>query len=233
MQPKLAISVFAVAAIVVAGAVFFLLPSAIQSSPNMASSSQSEATSLQGRSSCANASPISYSYPTPVSKIPVLLLQPGSTAVVCVTYEASWIRPNVNYTNIQSAFFPNGTYGFPAPQITNTVGIENCTCTTDTVSHSFLIKAEPTSITPAINATTVTIMYTITPMSNATGFYDGFYPASGILIAVGHDQSQIAPSDFPYAGQDRPGGPIRAYYPMSVSMTGAGVTYISAGSATP
>jgi hypothetical protein len=221
MQLRVAISILVVATIVVAGATY------------LASNSQNGATSLQAQPSCANASPISYSYPTPANKLPVILLQPGSTVEICVTYQASWIRPNVTYADIQSAFFPNGVYSLPTPQITNTVAIKNCTCTTSMVSHSFIIKTDPTSITPTINTTTVTVMYTITPMNNATGFYDGFGPADNVLIAVGPIQSQITPSDFPFARQQHPSGPIRAYYPLAVSLTGANVTYISPSSVTP
>jgi hypothetical protein len=166
---RLALVVISVVVVVVAGVSYFLLPSANQGSQSSTFSSgtggeSSTTSTLASQPSCANADPIDYSFPPTLDKLPVLVSQPGSTIVVCVTYQASWLRPNVTYADIQSAFFPNGVYTFPAPQITQTVPVgPNTTALTYKVSHSFTITYQPTSITPTIDTTTVTIMYSITP----------------------------------------------------------------------
>src|SRR2546430_48907 len=110
---KLVATAFVAVSVIVAGATYAMLPTASQSPPNTASNSQNGGAPLQAQSSCADTSPISYTYPTPTNNLPVLVLQPGSTVEVCVTYVASWTRPNTLYSDIQSAFFPSGTYSFP------------------------------------------------------------------------------------------------------------------------
>jgi hypothetical protein len=142
-----------------------------------------------------------------------------------VVYQANWPAGGDNYTTLKDAYFSNGVLNFSA-QVINDVRIANCTCMTDTISHSFLITAEPSSIRPMANLTRIAITYTITHLSNATGFYDHFL-VPRILLSVSHSASQISASDFPYANTVKPGGPVQAYVPISVYVTGADVSYVT------
>jgi len=171
--------------------------------------------------SCTGAKPIALTSLSSPGAKPVILLQPGTSTQVCVTYQANWTLIE-NYTFFKDAYFSSGQLPLTA-EITNDVRIANCTCMTYVVSHSFSITVQPDSIYPTANMTQIAILYTITALSNATGFYDHFSAAPGILLAVGYGASQINTSDFPYASIPRPGGPPQPYIAISVSVTGAPV----------
>jgi hypothetical protein len=175
--------------------------------------------------SCAGGQYVALPSSSAAGEKPVLLLQPGTSTRVCVTYQANWTLMG-NYTFFKDAYFSTGLLTLTA-QITNDVRIENCTCTTYVISHSFSITVQPGSIYPTANMTQIAILYTITPLSNATGFYDHLSAAPGILLAVGYSASQISSPDFPLANIPRTGGPPQPYVPISVTVTGANIGYVT------
>jgi hypothetical protein len=155
----------------------------------------------------------------------VILLQPGVSTQVCVVYQANWLTGANNYTVFKDNFFSNGILNFTA-QVYNLVRVPNSTAMTYTTSHSFKISAEPASIRPTPNLTKIAITYTITPLSNATGYYDRFlFP--GIMLSVGHSGAQVGASDFPYANTLESTGMAQPYVPVSVYVTGAEVTQVT------
>jgi len=160
------------------------------------------------------------------ANVPVLLMQPGSTALVCVTYQSAWAG---NSSQFQGQFFPNDTYHFGLQ-----IGKEDCvasaaeTSCTEIVSHSFTVSAIPREIHPTPATDHVTVVYVISSLSNSTGFYDNSAPfdyCEAMPMAVGYVASQVNASDFaprmviPCA--------FLPYTPSSVSVSGINATYIA------
>ena len=115
---------------------------------------------------------------------PILLLQPGSTAHLCVSY-----------------FLPKGVYDF-------TVGIVTVNCTQTSngidcrydVSHSFAISSLPASDNLNVSGY-VSVLYTIKSLGNSTGFYISPIPNPinwwvDTPLAVGYQASRVNSSDF-------------------------------------
>jgi|GEM_PF-3425246 hypothetical protein len=201
----------------------------LQASPNSNPAEASDSASQTPGSVCASATAVSYLPFDSSTNRPVLLLQPGQTAEVCVTYQAAWTNSGTspeNYSFFKSVYFSNGNLEFTS-QIANDVSLGNCNCYTSVVSHSFVITASPSSISPAVTTSTVTILYSITPMANATGFYSDFSPAPGLLLAVGHTASAVLASDFPFAGVYKTGGPPVPYIAQNVGLIGGAVTTLT------
>lgn len=209
--------VLAVVAIAAVSSLFLL-----SSSPSPSNGSASEPSIT----TCASATPVAnYRFLSPPPNKQVLLLQPGKTVEVCVTYTTEW--NSTSFQTYKSSFFDNGTLTIPV-QILNDVPIQSnysdqtpsgsgsnstsaassttVTYTTGTAYHakaytgSFDTAVLPSSITPTPTVSSFTILYTITPLSNSTGFYSEFDPAPGLLLAVGYTASQVQASDFPAAG---------------------------------
>jgi len=124
---------------------------------------------------------------------PILLLQPGSTAHLCVSY-----------------FLPKGVYDFR-------LGIATISCTKIQpngtncaygVSHSFAISSLPASANLNVSSY-VTVLYAINSLDNSTGFYISPIPNPinwlvDTPLAVGYRVSQVNSSDF---GGFIPAGP--------------------------
>jgi hypothetical protein len=160
------------------------------------------------------------------AELPVLLMQPQSTAYVCVTYQSEW---QGNATQHRNGPFANGTYQF-ALHITNehcTTSATETSCAGATFSNSFIISA-PFSFQPSAATDYVTVAFTISSLGNSTGFYDGSAPFDGcnaMPMAVGYSASQVNASDF--APRVTPSCLIQAFSPSSVSVGGMNVTYIA------
>ncbi len=163
-----------------------------------------------------------------MENVPVLLMQPGSTGYICVTYQSVW---EGNSSLYQKQYFVNGIYPFEL-----SIGTESCTASgggtgtycAETVSHSFVITASPASIIPTPTMDYVSMVYTVTALGSSTGFYDRSAPyerCSGMPMAVGY--SQVNASDFaPIAA---PSCPFLPFAPVGVSVQGIGVVYLPFG----
>ena len=200
-------------------------------------------------SACASASPVTdYVFTSPPPNKQVLLLQPGNTAKVCVTYQTNW-NSSATFAFFQTNYFSAGKLVIPFQvlndvPVTTRIGTEfptnsgtaNSTTTISSnpgtlvtaysaksYSSSFKAVLQPSSINPTSGLTTFTVLYTITPLSNSTGFYSDFGPAPGLLISVGYTASGILASDFPNAGLVHPLGPPFPYHATAVSVIGAPV----------
>lgn len=157
--------------------------------------------------------------------VPVLLMQPESTAFICVTYQSIW---EGNSSQYQSLFSGIGSYQFglsiSKEQCATSGGTTSCTAN---ISHSFMVSASPNSIQVSGITDYATVIYTVNSLSNSTGFYDNSAPylASCISMpmAVGFAASQVNASDF--APRVIPGCPIQMFSPSSVSVGGMNVTY--------
>jgi len=162
------------------------------------------------------------------SFVPVLLMQPNTTAYACVTYQTWWKgSPYYNFTG--SYVGPSGSYQISPFDVSN----EQCTkipngesCSPD-VSHSFRISAFPTSTNLTVYTDYVTVLYAITSLGNSTGYYSNSVPyeyCNSMPLAVGHPASDVNASDF---GQLLPHScPLLRMSPVSVSVSGMGVTYL-------
>jgi hypothetical protein len=157
--------------------------------------------------------------------VPVLLMQPESTALICVTYQSAWAG---NASEYRSQDLVNGTYQFGIQ-----ISKEHCevseagTSCTSTVSHAFKISAIPSTVQPSPATNYITIIYTISSLSNSTGFYDGSAPfddCNSMPMAVGYAASQVNASDF--APRITPQCIFLPFTPSYVSVGGINVTYI-------
>src|SRR2546426_2673000 len=152
---------------------------------------QAELNNLQMvESGCGGSTPVSQ---RPVGNAtPVLLMQPRTTAAICVTYKASWSDDESRFNSTlqsQSFWLQNGSYVFRMWIIKN-----------NSVSHSFTITPSPGSITPSQYVGYVTVLYRVSALQNSTGFYDQSAPfgyCGGIPMAVGYSASQAKGSHLP------------------------------------
>jgi len=130
------------------------------------------------------------------SNIPVLLMQPDSTAYVCVTYQTQW-QGNATDPHAPPS---NSTFDFGL-----NVSNEHCTTGPDsfgcasTISNSFVIEAYPASVETTPDMDYVNVLYVVSALGNSTGFYDGSAPFDycfAMPLAVGYSASQVNGSDF-------------------------------------
>jgi len=163
-----------------------------------------------------------------MENVPVLLMQPGSTASICVTYQSAWQGNSSEYNKLG---FGNGTYGFSL-----SIGKERCetsageTSCTEIVSNSFIITANPGSIQPSPTTNYVAVVYTVASLANSTGFYDRSAPYEyciGMPMAVGYSASQVNSSDF--SPIVIPPCPLLQFAAVGVSVGGIDVMYIPFG----
>jgi hypothetical protein len=172
-------------------------------------------------------------YTSNSSALPVFLMQLGSTATVCVTYQSVWQGNSSQYLTDSSY---KGNYSFSFPIVVDQCGATSTTTSCSMTpsyppSFSFKIGEYPSSIQPSGSTDYVTVVYTITSLGNSTGFY---YPAVTIgdcdwlPMAVGYAASQVNSSDFPSILSTS--CPIPEFLWQSTSVSGMNVTYISPGS---
>ena len=166
------------------------------------------------------------------SLVTVLLMQPNTTADICVTYQTAWKGdPNYNFSVYQGS--PFGPYPFYPYDVSN----EQCTrsgggtaCFPD-VSNAFEVSVFPTTVNLTAHTNSVAILYTIKALANSTGYYSsgfGFACDLGFPLAVGHGASEVNGSDFgpsfPVQCALTMGGPLLS--PISVSVSGMSVIYL-------
>jgi hypothetical protein len=164
------------------------------------------------------------------NSVPVLLMRPDSTGLICITYRSVWAG---NASQYAQQFFVNGTFDFGL-----LIGKEHCTvlnggsgCIT-ILSRSFITGAFPSSIRPTVDTDYVTVVYAVTAMSNSTGFYDDSAPygyCQNMPMAVGYSASQVNASDF--APPTLAPCPFLPFTPFSVSIVGMNSTYVRFDSA--
>ncbi len=162
------------------------------------------------------------------SLVPVLLMQPNTTAYACVTYQ-TWWKGNPNY-NFTGSGQPSGTYQFYPFSVAN----EECTTSgggvacSPNVSHAFRISAFPPSVNLTVYTDYVNVIYAITSLDNSTGYYSNSVPyeyCTSMPMAVGHPASDVNGSDFgPLLSPDCLFLPLS---PVSVSVSGMGVVYLT------
>jgi hypothetical protein len=150
-------------------------------------------------------------------------MQPDETAFICVTYQSAWQGNSSRYSN---QYLANGTYQFAMA-----ISKEHCatrgSCNS-TLSHSFVVSGFPSSIQPSAATDYVTVVYTVTALSNSTGFYDSSAPFDycvGMPMAVGYAASEVGSSDF--APRVLPPCPFLQFTPFSVSVGGMYVIYLA------
>lgn len=172
------------------------------------------------------------------TSVPVLLMRPGSTAYVCVTFSTAW----QGNASVYSGMFGSES-GFNYVPFGLTVGKWNCTeggCSNDFYNgpysdcdrslngcyNSFVTNMSPGSV-PVNSATQyVDVLYTITALSNSTGFYDQSAPydyCEGMPLAVGYTASQVNASDFNVQAGSCP---FEYFQPYEVTAVGMNSTTI-------
>ncbi len=145
-------------------------------------------------------------YKNGTTTIPVLLMQPNSTATVCVTYQILSDWATLPDKEDLGKLYPGGIAHFGLG-----IGRNECKYYDEsyygcsykpTPPDLFRITAIPNmlNITGATNGTKFTVIYKIYATPNSKGFYDHSVPADGCEsypLAVGYAASQVKASDFP------------------------------------
>ena len=158
------------------------------------------------------------------STVPVLLMQPNSTAIACVTYQ-TWWKGNPSEITNSSPSQPTGPYQFYPFLVSN----EACTANGcgPIVSNAFMVGVFPTSVQLTEYTNYVEVLYIITALGNSTGYYSNSVPfeaCSSMPMAVGHPASDLNGSDF--GPLITPICPLLQLTPVSVSVSGMGVVYL-------
>lgn len=159
------------------------------------------------------------------STFPVLLMQPNSTGYACVTYQTAWKGNPAHVWNWIDLSTP---YTFGPLEMSNEVCVPQnggTACGPD-VSDSFITTVYPESVQITGYTDYVTVLYTVTALSNSTGLYSNSVPyeyCTSMPMAVGYAASQLNASDFtriitPCA--------IQSIVPVTVSVTGMSVAYL-------
>ena len=150
----------------------------------------------------------------PKPGIQVLLLQPGSTATLCVKYSGAGL-PNAGGVNLQLA-----------------VAVETCSKNANNVTDCSETRTSGVVVTPSPkgkhvdNRTAITVAFTIKADRNSTGRYLLSLPYScpALAMAVGYEPSQLKISDFPGA-QPIP-CPFQGVQIEIVGVSGASTTHL-------
>lgn len=154
--------------------------------------------------------------PSDIHTIPVLLMQPGTTAYACVTYQTYW-KGDPLYNWAASPGRPFGPYQFHPFDVAN----EQCAsngCWPD-VSNAFEVSVLPTTV----NLTA----YTITALANSTGYYSNsvpYFTFDSLPMAVGHAALDVNGSDF--GPLINPVGLLPPLHPVALSVSGMDVIYL-------
>ncbi|MDG6909914.1 MAG: hypothetical protein JRN08_06055 [Nitrososphaerota archaeon] len=162
--------------------------------------------------------------PSDTHMIPVLLMQPGTTAYACVTYQTYW-KGDPLYDWAASPGRPFGPYQFYPFDVAN----EQCAsngCWPD-VSNAFEVSVLPATVNLTAYSDYVVVLYTITALANSTGYYSNsvpYFTFDSLPMAVGHAASDVSGSDF--GPLINPVGLLLPMHPVSLSVSGMGVIYL-------
>ena len=167
--------------------------------------------------------------PNNSSLIPVLLMQPNTTAYICVTYQTGWKgNPNYNFS-VYGPSSPFVQYHFYPFVVSNEFcGPSGCG---GIDYNSFVVGVVPTTVNLAAYTNYVVVLYTVTALANSTGYYSNgpaFACGFWVSMAVGHPASDVNGSDFgpllPVSCALEIGGPLLS--PISMSVSGMNVMYL-------
>lgn len=224
-----AVSMVAIVLVIAVFGAYFVGTMTSTSSVSSSLTSTTTATHTTGISTPCNENVYNRNTTSTLENVPVLLMQPGSTAYICVTYQSAW---QGNSSQYRSQYFQNDTYRFDiSVSKEDCVSNEGGTSCTEIISHSFVISASPSSITPSPATNYVSVVYAITALANSTGFYDRSAPYDyciGMPMAVGYSPSQVNASDF--APILIPPCPLLPFAPIMVSVGSMTVIYLAFGS---
>ena len=162
--------------------------------------------------------------PADIHTIPVLLMQPNTTAYACVTYQTYWKGdPGYNWTG--SVGRPFGPYRFYPFDVAN----ERCSSDgcEPVVSNAFRVSVFPTTINLTATTDYVVVLNAVTASANSTGYYSNsvpYFTFDSLPMAVGHAASAVNGSDF--GPLINPVGFIPPLHPVSLSISGMSVTYL-------
>lgn|GEM_PF-5991635 len=158
------------------------------------------------------------------STVPVLLMEPKATGFICVIYKSvsnGGVMPNA--TGIDG--YLQGFHIFKSQCATESGGI-GCSYRQSDSFETSGYKLDST--TPFISNSTsiyVGVVYSVTALSNATGFYTDSAPrpgCGGLPMAVGYSASQLKSSDF--TGFFSVSCPYSPFEPVEVGVIGIQVT---------
>jgi len=139
-----------------------------------------------------------YGYDGVSSTVPVLLMQPKTTGFICVLYKSvtdGGVTPNATGIDVYLQDF----HIFKSQCATEGGGI-GCSYRPSESFETSEVKLNST--TPFISNSTavyVGVIYSVTALSNSTGFYTGSAPrpgCGGLPMAVGHPASQLSATNF-------------------------------------
>ena len=139
--------------------------------------------------------PTFVTFPNDTIVEPVLLMNPGSSAVACVTYDTAWVQNSSIYN--RPSFLSERSWNFSLPVTYNSCS--EAGCYKASVSHSFATTANPPAVRLTEGLHYVTVVYEITALANSTGFYEYSVPwglCDGFRLAVGYLPSEVNATDF-------------------------------------
>lgn len=184
-------------------------------------------TTVMATTPCPESTTVQYQgIPVNFSYMAVLLMQPNTTATMCVTYQGVWAdNPQLSLPSKNSSynFLPSGVEKLTCVETNQAAGCAG------QESHSFEIFVNPAVIQEAASPDYVTVVYTILALPNATGFYDEAFLRSceAPRLAVGFGAAQVNGSDF--AAVPAHSCPAQDYWPCSMTVSGMNVTYVNIG----
>jgi len=157
------------------------------------------------------------------SLVPVLLMQPNSTAHACVMYQTVWGGdPYYNFSGFKPFSY---RLGFGLWSLVPPVCQTTCP---PPPSNSFKSQTSPSTVQLTRYTNYVVVTYTISALDNSTGFYGTSLPGyfcGGISLVVGHPASQVNATSV--GSTQCPVGPWpEPLNPVSLSVTGMSVTYL-------
>ncbi len=163
-------------------------------------------------------------------EVPVLLMQPLSTAYVCVTYQSEWQGSANQY---HSEYTSGGTdqlglYMSPGHCMMVAVGSNGESVSCAAGAPNPFMTSGPFSFQPSAATDYVTVVFTVSSLGNSTGFYD-YAPSNScgsMPMAVGYTASQLNASDFGPRVQPQGCMPL-ALEPSSVSVGGMSVAHVA------
>lgn len=186
---------------------------------------------------------------TPASAVPILSMQPNSTATACIIYQTLWqgnasavedlsetaVNGNTSTTfRIFSPFEWKTSFSIDQWGCVPVINCPLCVCTFAYLGrNNFAVQASPSSVNVTAPTDYIRVMYTITALSNSTGYYHDSLPYSSVplecpesmWLVVGQPPASRTPPDWGSAGGCPEGYTDLNPVVISVSAVGMNVTY--------
>jgi hypothetical protein len=99
--------------------------------------------------------------------VPVLLMRPNSSGIICITYRTAW---HMGFPRFQNITYEFSLYQLQAKCALTSSGMMQSCLWYD--SYSILTIASPSSVYVTQDTDNITVSYRVTALANATGFYD-------------------------------------------------------------